>query len=201
MGSGSGGDALVAEWVERWRPSLVEVALGWVGDRDQAEDLVQETLARVIAIAHSDPRVLDEIRRPYAWLVAITRNVTLDALGKQARRERILRENQTEVREQLHPLPDTGWDVDRLCERVTDAAERNLSEKQLRIIRAMLGGKTDAQISREEGVARSTVRWHRREAARSLREAIAGGGNEERGRGELSRPGWLTQRIGGLMRL
>lgn len=178
---GNDGDTsqLVAEWAKRWRNPLVMLALVRVGDRDQAEDLVQETLARVIAIAHSDPRVLDEVRRPYAWLAAITRNVTLDALGKQARRDRILRDNQTVVRERLHPSPDIGWDVDWLRERVTDVAERILSEKQLRIFRMMLEGKTDSQIAREEDVARSTVRWHRREMARSLREAVAGGGKEE----------------------
>lgn len=135
---GNGGDVseLVAEWAKRWRNPLVMLALVQVGDRDQAEDLVQQTLARVIAVAHSDPRVLDDVRRPYAWLAAITRNVTRNALRKQARREQILRDKQTEVREQLHPVPDPGCDVNWLCERVTDAAERILSEKQLRIVRS-----------------------------------------------------------------
>ena len=168
LANGVGATAAVAEWARRWRDRLVMASLVWTRDRDQAEDMVQEALARAIAIAHSDPKVLEEIRRPRAWLAGITRNVTLDALRKQARRERLLRENGLEVREQLHPLPDPDWDVDWLCERVQDVAERTLAGQQLRMARKMMAGRTDAQIAREEGVARSTVRWHRREAARSI---------------------------------
>ena len=176
LANGVGATAVVAEWARRWRDRLVMAALIWTGDRDQAEDMVQEALARAIVTAQSDPKVLDEIRRPYAWLAGITRNVTRDARRQQARRERILRENGLEVREQLHRLPDPDWDVDWLCECVQDIAERTLTGRQLRMARRMMAGRTDVQIAREEGVARSTVRWHRRKAVRAVREHVGESG-------------------------
>ncbi|MYG81649.1 MAG: hypothetical protein F4187_07760 [Gemmatimonadetes bacterium] len=89
-----------------------------------------------------------------------------------------MRDNSTEVREGLCPTADSGWDVDWLCERVRDIAERKLTGRQLRMARKMMAGRTDAQIAREESVARSTVRWHRREAARAIRECIFGGSEQ-----------------------
>ncbi len=173
LGSGGDASAVLAQWARRWRDPLVMSALAWTRDRDEAEDMVQEALARAIAIVRSDPEALDEVKSPYGWLAGITRNVTRDALRKQARRARLLRENESEVRNQLHALPDPDWDVNWLCECVVDAAERILTNKQLRILRGTLRGESDAQIAHREGVARSTVRWHRREAARSIRKYIS----------------------------
>ncbi len=178
LGNGGGASAVVAEWARCWRDPLVLSAMVWTRDRDEAEDMVHEALARAIAIARSDPEALDEVKSPYGWLVGITRNVTRDALRKQARRERLLCENESEVRNQLHPLPDPDWDVNRLCECVVDAAGRILTNKQLRILWGTLRGENDAQIAHREGVARSTVRWHRREAVRAVRESIARRENE-----------------------
>lgn len=166
---------LVAEWAERWRARLVMATLTRVGERELAEEIVQDTFARVLGIVDSDPEALDKVRNPFAWLAGITRNVTRDAQGKVARRRRILRENVPEVRERLHPLPDPNWDVDWLCEHIRDYAERILPEKRLRIVKSTLEGKSDAQIARKEEVARSTVRWHRWEAVKTLRESLVGG--------------------------
>lgn len=167
---------LLAEWAERWRDRLLMAAIARVGDRDRAEDTVQEALVRALAVAISDPVALDEVKNPYAWLAGIVRNVTRDASRKQGRRERILRDKEAEVRAELHPCPDPAWDVAWLCEIVAVAADRYLGSKQRRIVVAMLDGKSDARIAREEGVARSTVRWHRREAARALRGHLVGRG-------------------------
>ncbi|MYA12471.1 MAG: RNA polymerase sigma factor [Gemmatimonadetes bacterium] len=166
--------ARIAEWARSYRHRLALVALQLVGNEDDAEDVVQDVLARELSHALADPQTLDGVSNPYGRLAWLTRNAARDAWRKQARRARILRDNDTEVREQLRPAPDLGWDVDWLCQRVRDVAARTLTGKQLRMARKMMAGRTDAQIARDEGVARSTVRWHRREAARSIREYIAG---------------------------
>ena len=166
--------ARIAEWARRYRHRLIRVARKYVGDEDDAEDVVQEVLARELSRSLAEPETLDGVRNPHAWLAWLTRNAARDAWRKQARRARILRKNDTEVREQLSPAPDRGWNVDWLCERVQDIAERTLTGKQLRMVRKMMAGRTDAQIARDQGVARSTVRWHRREADRSIREYIVG---------------------------
>lgn len=178
MGSGSAADSLIAEWARHYRHRLIAVALRYLGNEDDAEDVVQEALARALSHSRADPQTWEGVRSPYARLAWLTLNAARDARRKQARRGRIIRDNETEVGEALCPIPDLEWDVDWLFERLQDIAERTLTGKQLRLARKMMAGRTDAQIAREEGVARSTVRWHRREAARSIGEYIFGGSGQ-----------------------
>lgn len=168
----------VEQWAERYRHVMLRVALGLMARPDDAEDVVQRALVAAVARARRRPQAVMAVRHPRAWLAAITRNVALDTLRKRARRKRIRHRNEAEIREQLVLEPDFGWDADRLSERVSAAAERVLSAKQLRVVRGMLEGRTDAQISRDEGMARGSVRRLRSEAIRVLRGHFAesGGG-------------------------
>jgi DNA-binding CsgD family transcriptional regulator len=80
----------------------------------------------------------------------------------------------SEIRKRLFSEQDFGWDVDRLCELAAAAAESVLSGGQLRVVRGMLEGKTDAEIARAEGMARGSVRRLRSEAVRALRGVLGG---------------------------
>jgi RNA polymerase sigma-70 factor (ECF subfamily) len=73
---------LVRELYERYASSLLGYVSGLVGgDRQRAEDIVQETLLR----AWRHPEVLhDETRSPRAWLFTVARNLVIDAHRAQS---------------------------------------------------------------------------------------------------------------------
>ena len=168
------GHELVAEWTKRYRDALVLVAMDRVVDRDRAEDIVQEVLGKVLTSSLANPRKLEEVRNPYGWLSGIMRNALRSYWRTEGRRARILRENELEIRKTLaSDAAQPAWDVDWLSQRTLEAADGLLSPKQLVIVRGMLAGKDDAEIAREEGIARPTVRWHRREAIRASRARMA----------------------------
>jgi len=79
-------EQLVRELYDQYAPEL----LGYVsrlvgGDRQRAEDIVQETLLR----AWRHPEVLrDEERSPRAWLFSVARNLVIDAYRAQSARPR-----------------------------------------------------------------------------------------------------------------
>ena len=65
------------------RGALVDYASGIVGNRAQAEDLVQEAFVR-FAAAKDKPRV----ERPAAYLYRIVRNLAIDWVRQRAREQR-----------------------------------------------------------------------------------------------------------------
>lgn len=164
--------ATVGEWVDRYRDTLVMVAMSRVRDGDEAEDVVQDATVTAVTLVQSHPEKLEEIDNPYGWLAAITLNMARNAWSTRCRREGIRRERQSEIREEVFPVPDSEWSVERLAEYTLETAEEILRPKQLAIISGMLHGKSDGELAREEQIARATVRWHRRRAVRAIREHI-----------------------------
>lgn len=77
---------LVRELYEHYAPALLGHVSGLVGgDRQRAEDIVQETLVR----AWRHPEVLrDERRSPRAWLFKVARNLVIDGYRAQSARPR-----------------------------------------------------------------------------------------------------------------
>ena len=164
---------MVGEWVDRHRDTLVMVAMRRVRDGDEAEDVVQDAAITAMALVRSDPERLREIDDPRGWLVGITLNIARNTWKTRCRREGIRRKRQSEIRDELFPVPDSEGDVERLTEWTLETAEAILRPKQLAIVRGMLHGKSDAELSREGQIARATVRWHRRRAVRCMQEHIA----------------------------
>jgi len=75
-------EQLVRELYEQYASPLLGYVSGLVsGDRQRAEDIVQETLLR----AWRHPEVLrDETRSPRAWLFTVARNLVIDAHRAQS---------------------------------------------------------------------------------------------------------------------
>jgi RNA polymerase sigma-70 factor (ECF subfamily) len=65
--------------IQRHRTRLFRLAYAWCGDRDSAEDLVQETLARALATTShlKEPRAIE------GWLMVILNNCWRDCLRKK----------------------------------------------------------------------------------------------------------------------
>ena len=160
------------EWIERWRGVMLRVAIGYVDDPHAAEDIVQQASVAALEMAGRKPNVEGWVRDPRRWLTGITRNVARSHCRTQVRREVIRQRNEVDIRGELYPHTDDGGDTAWLCQRTVDTAERVLTDKQRRVVRGMLDGKTDDEIARAEGMARGTVRWHRHKAIQVIREHI-----------------------------
>lgn len=76
--------AALALFVGRYQMSLVRFAEKLVGDRDAAQDVVQETFLRV---AERPARLLD-VDSPHNWLLRVARNIGIDWIRKRSRIER-----------------------------------------------------------------------------------------------------------------
>ena len=177
-GKASGSEEKVVEWVGRWWEMMIWVAARLLEDRDAAEDIGQRVFMKALSIARSDPDEVDGIRKPSAWLVEITRKQASGVLRTEKRRRRLRRENGDEIRDNLFPERDKGSEGDPRAERVLEAAPLVLTERQLGVVRLVWEGMEDDEIARELGLKRGTVRRHRTDAIRKLREHMSqeGGG-------------------------
>jgi len=108
------------------RPVLVRLAYHFVRDRDEVEDLVQETLLRAFAgigtFRPPDPAAAPEgeaARVARAWLCAILRNTYFNAYNRRARRPRTAPSGDAAEEE---PAPPEGDPARRAVARAEQAA-------------------------------------------------------------------------------
>jgi RNA polymerase sigma-70 factor (ECF subfamily) len=138
------------------------------GDREFAEDTVQESLLRLwqnntILETYSE----DSTR---AWLHTVARNLVID----DRRSARYKRELQTETLPD-RSAPDTlGPAVDKWV--VSDALRSLSPEHRVVVVRAHFLGQTAIEIARHEGIPPGTVKSRLHYGLRALRVAL-----EERG--------------------
>lgn len=140
------------------------------GDRQRAEDVVQETLFR----AWRHPDALTPERgsvRPWLWTVA--RRVVLD--GERARRSR-----PREVTDATVPaaLVDDGVEAALSAQVVAEALRALTSEHRQALIETYYRGRSVAEAAEVMGVPEGTVKSRTYYALRNLRSAL-----EERGFG------------------
>lgn len=171
-----GAEARVGEWEGKYREAMTMVATRILEDRHLGEDVVQRVFVTVLSEARRDPDKIAKIRKPRAWMLKFTTNMASDMSKTEARRHRIRRENGDEIREILFPEPDAGSERDPRVERVAEAAPIMLTKRQIEVFDLWREGMEDKEIARELGIGRGTVRWHRMEAIRRLREHLGNGG-------------------------
>ena len=123
---------------------LYRAAWALCGSREDAEDLVQETYARVL----QKPRILRS-EEDIGYLLRVLRNTYFSRLRSAARRPR------------TDPLPD---ELDRIPDRTSATPEKALDSSELYALIADLPGPF-----REALVAIDVVGMSYREAARALR--------------------------------
>lgn len=138
------------------------------GDREFAEDTVQESLLRLwqnstILTTYSE----DSTR---AWLHTVARNLVID----DRRSSRYKRELQTETIPDRSAPDIFGPAVDKWV--VTDALRSLSPEHRIVVVRAHYLGQTAVEIAHHEGIPPGTVKSRLHYGLRALRVAL-----EERG--------------------
>lgn len=138
------------------------------GDRQRAEDVVQETLLR----AWRNPQSLAPTRgsvRP--WLYTVARNLVVD--GERARRVRP--QEVAEIGGVSAPVDD-GIDRALAAQVVIDALRSLTAEHRDALVETYYQGRSVAEAAKSLGVPEGTVKSRTYYALRNLRSAL-----EERG--------------------
>jgi RNA polymerase sigma-70 factor (ECF subfamily) len=165
----------LTELVDLATPWLLGVAQGMLSDRDEAEDVVQETFA----IAWRRVDLFDqESGRLLPWLLRITRNRAIDRLRARQRQRAKARRMETYggAGTGRAPAPDVneaalpGWHV----HEAVHAALSTLPEEQLAAVRlAYFEGLTHSEIATELAIPLGTVKTRLRLAFDKLRPRLA----------------------------
>lgn len=138
-------------------------SLQLVGDRTEADDLVQDSFLRVLRYRDS----FQGTARFSTWLYRIVTNVCLDHLKARGREAEGLRE--------LADTPTEGWSgtgpSDRLL-ATRQALQRLSRDKRELLVRARLRGVGYAELARVAGVSQGAVRVRVHRALRELRSIL-----------------------------
>lgn len=148
---------------EQHAGSLWRYVVWLTGDRQLAEDVVQETLLR----AWHRPQLLeqraDSVR---GWLFTVARNLVIDDRRSARARHEIGTESVTE-----QPQSD---EVDELLNAwlVTDALSHLSGNHRTVVVQAYFHGQSTAEIARVAGIPEGTVKSRLHYALRALRTEL-----------------------------
>jgi len=154
---------------ELWQahgPSLLRFALKLtLGDRQRAEDIVQETLLR----AWRHPEVVGSGRTPIrAWLLTVTRHIAIDMWRARCRSEAA----EEAIDDRHTELPDPVGVIERTVDAVdVQAALDLLSPEHRQVITEMyFCGHSVAETAEIIGIPMGTVKSRSYYALRTLRQ-------------------------------
>lgn len=151
--------------VERHMRRAFSVALRLLGQREDAEDIVQETF--LVTLQKIDS--FDTARDFSPWFYRILVNRCLNARKARSRRSTVDLTSEA-VSLSASPLADT--ERAELRSHLTNALE-TLPERQRTIVNLFdLQGFSSPEIAEILGISDGTVRWHLHQARRVLREAL-----------------------------
>lgn len=156
------------ELFAQYHGSLVRMLYRRTGDRDQAEEIAQETFARAVAAPPRNPR---------PWLFAVALNLVREDARKAARQGRRLMLYQAE-RPSRAPGPDEELDRGEQIARVRKALDR-LTERDREALLLKAEGFNYDEIAATLGLARGAIGTTLARARRRLVEAYRAGGEEE----------------------
>jgi RNA polymerase sigma-70 factor (ECF subfamily) len=165
-GAATAADEVIGELWQAHGPSLLRFALKLtVGDRQRAEDIVQETLLR----AWRHPEIVgsghNHIR---GWLFTVTRHIAIDmwrARSRAAAAEEVMDERHTEI-------PDPVEMIERAVDALdVQAALDALSPEHRQVITEVyFNGRSVAEAAKILGVPMGTVKSRSYYALRVLRQ-------------------------------
>lgn len=168
----AGDSAAMSLLYDRYNRPIFSFAYRMVGDRDHAEDVMQEVFLRAWRRAS---RFSDSRGSLISWLLSITHNMAIDELRKRQRRP--LKAESSEPELLLGSLRDTGESVE----------ERAVGAEYGRVVREVLtqipaaqrealelgyfSGMTQKEISELLGVPLGTIKTRMRLALRKLQDS------------------------------
>lgn len=164
-----GDEAALARLYDRYNGLVYALALRVVGDRDLAEEILQDTFMRCWDGAE---RYDAERGRVAAWLMGVARNRAIDVLRGRQHQAR-LREREPLVAEgRAEPgVPDATEAV--VLHQVVTGALAALSASQREAIElAYYGGLSQADVARVLDAPLGTVKTRMRDGLRRLRDLL-----------------------------
>jgi RNA polymerase sigma-70 factor (ECF subfamily) len=176
IGRTSSGDARALEVLyDRYARVVFAFALRIVGDRQLAEELLQEVFFR----AWQQGAAFRSSRGTFAtWLLSITHNMAIDEVRKRRRRPQ--KADSEEPESILAAVLDTNPDVEDevwltiLRERITEAMAQLPSAQREAIELAYFQGLTQREIAERLGEPLGTIKTRMRLGMQKLREHLEG---------------------------
>jgi len=154
---------------ERHSARLFSLALKILGDRADAEDVLQETFVQVWKTGGS----FDERRgKPLGWLIMLTRSRAIDRLRSRHARTRIAEAMTQNAPDAANPLPTQEAVSSETHRIVLRAVESLPAEQRTALELAYFKGMTQTEISRHLGQPLGTVKTRMRTAMMALREQL-----------------------------
>ena len=173
-----GDDRAFAEIVRRYDKRLHNFVARTVGDREQAEDLVQETFVRVYRHLHR----FDQTRKFSTWIYTIAGNLAKNELRNRSRNplvlfQAIMKNWDADFRplewEDPKTRPDDLYRKRFLREKVNEAVEKLPEHHRTVFVLRELHGKSYEEIAEITGCNLGTVKSRLNRARNSFAQIIA----------------------------
>ncbi len=175
-GLAAGDVACLAEVYRRWAPLVRGLAQRALGDRSEAEDVMQQVF---LAAWRGRSGYRPELGPLSAWLTGIARHRVADALAARSRRAALFEAAAGRHASSVGREPATDAGMDAVVERLVLSQElARLPSTQRTVLRlTFYEDLTQPQIAERTGWPLGTVKSHARRGMRRL-------GDRLRGRGE-----------------
>ncbi len=160
---------------ERHAGLLFSLALKILGNRSDAEDVLQETFLQIWKSAGSYD---DKRGKPLSWLVLLARSRSIDRLRSRQSYGRATGAVQAEEPD-VPPSPTQQAAASEAQTLVRRALSALPAEQRMPVEMAYFGGLTQAEIAQRLGQPLGTVKTRMRAAMMRLREQLGGGLREE----------------------
>jgi RNA polymerase sigma-70 factor (ECF subfamily) len=164
-----GDGAAFAVLVRRYIRAATLLAAQLLGDRDEAEDIVQDAFG----VVHRNARRFDAERPFPPWFFAIVRRLASNRRSREARRARLLRLWSRRTSAKLAPAPADAALLARLDAAAARRAMEDLSPMQRACFELVaIRDLAPEEVAAMHGISESTVRQHVFRARAALRNVL-----------------------------
>lgn len=164
-------EGVVAEY---GRP-LLGYAMRMVGDRDAAQDVVQDAFIRLAAQWRE---AFEPSQRMSAWLHVAVRNLAVDHIRRERRLAELHRRGSLDRAPSAPPAPEQGGagEVPDEAVRAAEALARLDAREREVVVLRVYGEKSYQEIAETTGLPAGTVGYVLHEAMKKLARALRAGG-------------------------